>query len=515
MSDLVGRLRDERRRLDELHVDDLEVRACIALSYTDLAPEQAATFRWLSVIPGRDFSPEIAGAAADLPPETCRRVLDDLADVQLVEQQNAHRYRFHDLIRLFARERGEDEESSAERGAALRRVLTRHGVQLDVAAEKMNVASSVDARALNSGSVRDAAVEVPFSAEESEAARWLQMERGNLLAALFTASQFDDGSAWWLARSMLIFLENRSSLGELGAVLAVAERSAQRLGGSDHIMAARYFRGRVERLSGRPKAAAADLRASAQYFSGHGRHGEASEIYLALGQVSRENGWLDEAANALATAFRLRVGNDDQPGAAGVLIEAAVLLKEYNQLDAAARVLESAVALLGPDSGLGHSQVRLAWAQENLGAILKRLGRTNEAILQHEASLAAFTDLGHVRGQAYATRNLGDLALVRGDLPEANRRYTRSLRLFRAVGDRRGEAQSLAHLALIAFRSGHWWHASRTLVQAVIAARRAHGAWLILRQLRRSSQQRGQATAGPTNAAALIQLVELVDRQPS
>ena len=55
-------------------------------------------------------------------------VLDDLVNAQLIESTGDgsgldSQYRFHDLIRVFARERLAAEESAAERKAALERAL--------------------------------------------------------------------------------------------------------------------------------------------------------------------------------------------------------------------------------------------------------------------------------------------------------------------------------------------------------------------------------------------------------
>ena len=508
---LVTRLSDERRRLDELKVADLEVRACIALSYTDLPESCAKPFRRLSAIPGRDFGPETAGAATGSASAAAQVVLEQLADFQLLEAQSATRYRYHDLIRLFAAERFRDEESVTEQKAVLRRILTAYTVQLDAAADAMNVSSLVGARALPQAPAGNWPVAIPFRNWEVEASRWLQLERVNLIAAIYAAEKFDSVITWKLAQALLPYLENRSSSAELHAVLKVAERAASRLDDPDPAMAVLYYRGRVARLSGKPTEAIGALRDSAQYFLAAGKNAEASEILLTLGQTYRENRLPGDGADALATAFQIRFASHDRAGAAGVLIEIAVIVKEQGRYEDAAHILQFAISLITEDPGTAQSQVRLAWAHENLGATLKHLSRADEAAIHHRASLAVFTELGHLRGQAYAVRNLGDLALRAGALQEAREKYTRSLLLFNELGDRRGGAQALAHLGMVQLRTGQWLRGVGALTQAAFLARRAQSLKTLLRQLRSANPKENPEAPEASDDPQLTRLIQLIE----
>jgi hypothetical protein len=57
-----------------------------------------------------------------VPAEVAWDALDELVDLGLLHDSAAGRYRFHDLVRLFARTRLEEEESPAEREALTARV---------------------------------------------------------------------------------------------------------------------------------------------------------------------------------------------------------------------------------------------------------------------------------------------------------------------------------------------------------------------------------------------------------
>ncbi|AWS46320.1 hypothetical protein DKM19_38500 [Streptosporangium sp. 'caverna'] len=120
---LADRLAVEDHRLSELQADDRAVRACFMMSYRGLESEHSRMFRLLSLLGGSDISVAVAAALADRSEEQTADLLDHLADVQLLEVGDADRYRMHDLLCLFARERTRQEETEEEQTKAIRRVL--------------------------------------------------------------------------------------------------------------------------------------------------------------------------------------------------------------------------------------------------------------------------------------------------------------------------------------------------------------------------------------------------------
>ncbi|MFJ3985217.1 AfsR/SARP family transcriptional regulator [Streptomyces fungicidicus] len=124
VSVLAAKLADERRRLDELQAGDLAVKATFELGYGQLEPAQARAFRLLGLADGPDISLAAAAAVLDLPVEDTEDLLESLVDTSLLESAAPGRYRFHDLVRLYARACAErDEQPPGEREAALSRVL--------------------------------------------------------------------------------------------------------------------------------------------------------------------------------------------------------------------------------------------------------------------------------------------------------------------------------------------------------------------------------------------------------
>ncbi|MEV0177393.1 BTAD domain-containing putative transcriptional regulator [Streptomyces sp. NPDC050803] len=124
VSVLAAKLADERRRLDELQAGDLAVKATFELGYGQLEPAQARAFRLLGLADGPDISLAAAAAVLDLGVEETEDLLESLVDTSLLESAAPGRYRFHDLVRLYARACAErDEWPPEERGAALSRLL--------------------------------------------------------------------------------------------------------------------------------------------------------------------------------------------------------------------------------------------------------------------------------------------------------------------------------------------------------------------------------------------------------
>ena len=125
---LAHRLAEQQRRLDELTAGDLEVRASVGLSYHGLGETEQRAFRLLGLLEVPDFASWMLAALLDVSALEAEQVADHLADAQLLDPigddaTGQLRYRFHDLVRLYARERLAAEETSATRQAALERTL--------------------------------------------------------------------------------------------------------------------------------------------------------------------------------------------------------------------------------------------------------------------------------------------------------------------------------------------------------------------------------------------------------
>jgi hypothetical protein len=115
-------LADHATRLGELGLDD-GVRAALALSYRSLPTTQATLLRLLAIHPGSDFDGFAASALLGVDAATGSSALADLDRASLIQSVgHDKRYRMHDLVRAFARERAFDDDAASERRAAIRRL---------------------------------------------------------------------------------------------------------------------------------------------------------------------------------------------------------------------------------------------------------------------------------------------------------------------------------------------------------------------------------------------------------
>ena len=117
---LIAELGEERSRLRSLkyrntkdEIDPkLDVEASFNLSYRGLLPEQQRVFTSVAVLRGVDFGVELAAVLGEMEEPQVQRRLDQLVALALVEmpKDTVGRYRFHDLVREFGREKLETEQ---------------------------------------------------------------------------------------------------------------------------------------------------------------------------------------------------------------------------------------------------------------------------------------------------------------------------------------------------------------------------------------------------------------------
>lgn len=119
---LATRLSDEDRRLDALSSGDLRVNSAFSLSYSRLAPGAARMFRLLSLVPGGDFGMPLAAVLAGASLPDAEDLLEELLEAGLLMTSREDRYRFHDLLRLYARARHRAEDDMEQSAAASSRL---------------------------------------------------------------------------------------------------------------------------------------------------------------------------------------------------------------------------------------------------------------------------------------------------------------------------------------------------------------------------------------------------------
>ncbi|MEU8361474.1 NB-ARC domain-containing protein [Nonomuraea sp. NPDC048882] len=174
----VDLLLDERNRLQMLQAGDLEIRASFSLSYNSLDEVDKLTFRRLGICVSEGFS--LASASALCGDEVDPlAALDRLVEANLVEPSSSpDRYRMHDLLRAYARERLEADEGTESIKACLSRLLNWY----------ILVASHADGH-IYEGDVR--ACECNFFETLQDAIDWLELEHSALVSLAAEAYRHD------------------------------------------------------------------------------------------------------------------------------------------------------------------------------------------------------------------------------------------------------------------------------------------------------------------------------------
>ncbi|MEU7644923.1 AfsR/SARP family transcriptional regulator [Streptomyces huasconensis] len=458
---LAERLADERHRLDELAVGDLEVRAGLGLSYRALDLPARTALRRLGLLAAPDVASWVVAALLDVSETEAERVVEQLIDAQLlhctvVDRAGQPRYRPHDLVQVYAAERAEAEDTPAERSAAVGRALGA-GLWLTgrVASATPSGAVELHRGFLDSGG--------PVSAA-SDAMRRLVRPVGPEA----TRRALADPSAWFEA--------------EADAFAAAVERAAAydlhslACEAAAALCSSAYAVGnRFEAWWRSHDAALAAARRAED------RSGEAL-LLIGLGQLRYEQDRFDESQAYFRQAAGICAELGDARGRAAALAGLGSALREAGRLRAALDVLTRAVEGfrgLKDDPGLGLS-CRFA------GTVHLELGEHRAAFDLLDESLRAYRSLGSRRGEALTLRSLSLVHRALGAYEEAERLAGQAVESLRLIGDPLMSAYAVQARAKCRFRLGRCAEAAADLRDVLDTCRSHHdrfGEALALRTL--------------------------------
>ncbi|MGH3325802.1 MAG: tetratricopeptide repeat protein, partial [Streptomyces sp.] len=358
VSVLASKLADECRRLDELQVGDQAVKATFELGYGQLDAEQARGFRLLGLADGPDISLHAAAAMLQRSAEATEDLLESLVDASLLESAAPGRYRFHDLVRLFARACAErDEQPPSERDAALFRLLdfylaTARGVYaLERPGERLIDHLENTGTPGLSFTDRAGAVDWLFAESACFLAAALQLGYGSTLrrAVDLLMATNDLGEAGINVRQYVLTAERLKEAAQ-AAEDPYAEARARSVLTGLHLTTGSFDEADEEaRLAGVLGATAEDPISSSYALNDRGivanyqgRHGDA-EGYLSQALSTFQGyGNHPSEASALCNIARARIGTGD-PSTAVTLTEQAVVI--YRRFDASVRLANGLYAL--------------------------------------------------------------------------------------------------------------------------------------------------------------------------
>ncbi|MBO4207022.1 ATP-binding protein [Micromonospora echinofusca] len=292
MAHLAARLSDADRRLATLTAGDLGVEAAFGLSYAQLTDSARQTFRRLSLVPGEDFAAPLAAVLAQCSVSAVEDHLDELADLGLLQADRGDRFRFHDLIRLFARNRLRNEEPDSYQRAARDRMV-RWLLETVVAAGRWFDTG---------GDVEPVGGPAAVDLNSIEAAdEWLQVERANWLAALrIAASGGEHRLVVEVAEAMHWYSDRTTHWGVWPEVYARSQEAAAQLG--DERLLAVHLNYLSWALSYCEQRHEESVTAAAEAFEVAVRVGDRSQQAWALEYMARARRALGDFQGALDTA---------------------------------------------------------------------------------------------------------------------------------------------------------------------------------------------------------------------
>ncbi|WP_322780187.1 AfsR/SARP family transcriptional regulator [Frankia sp. Cas4] len=513
---VAGRLTGERDRLSWLELGDLEVRASFALSYDGRPEDERQAFRLLALPNVVDFAPWAAAALLGIGGDEAEDVLDRLADAQLLErrgpdQTGQTRYRFHDLMRVFARERrtgqrqrdeaspriaGGPAEHDDTAGAATKRVGTE-----PVGPEPVNTADDdlrtslarllsayltvVDraTAAFSPGGPRttDNPVAPGAPADEIDTISallagplvWFGIERVNLHLLIEQAATLKlDEMTWRLAAAATQFYEFNGHWDDWDQTHSQGLTAARRAG--DPLAEATMLCSLGDR----------DIVLAFEEASWRlGAPGTDPDSQPAINANGAARDHLDLAAERFTRSLEIFTALDHIYGEARSLHGLADACRGKGQYDEAAQFFDRALQLFrqsNSPAAEAETLVCLAMCHGNRKEF-------SDAITCLSMSLAIARDLDNRPLEAYALRRLGDLHRSQTRLERALAAYNNSLTLLAALPDPLWEPRILISRGDMLARMDDLPSARRSWQQGINLLRKTGSAELAVAEQRLSS----------------------------
>jgi tetratricopeptide (TPR) repeat protein len=335
------------------------------------------------------------------------------------------RYRFHDLIRVYASERLHTEESEEMRTDTVERLL---GAWLARAEHAHRKEHGGDYTILHGKAPRwSGAAELEEIDDMGNQMEWLESERRSLVSAVHLAA--DSGLSemcWDLALTAVTLFEVK---GHFDDWRVTAERALAAAETADN------------------------------------QRGRAAMLY-SLGAMHSHQTRLTEAERCFTAALEIFEREGDDHGYALVLRNSATLDRLRNRdavMMAKYELALSKMRSVGDLVGQAHILQSMAKVRIDEGDAARARGML-------ETALACCRRVKYLRGEAQVLNRFAELYLFVNQVEQAHQALNRVLLIVRDIGDRIGEAHALYRLGVVRQRTGRLDNAETTLQHALSLA---------------------------------------------
>ncbi|GIF75969.1 SARP family transcriptional regulator [Asanoa siamensis] len=431
MEKLSKLLSDERSRLDRLSYGHLDVRASIELSYRSLSPQAQILLRLLGGTDTVETSIWLASALLGSSAAAAEEALEELIDAQLLDfagpaNSNQARYRLHDLVRLFAKER--DDRADLVDEAKVR----VYGAALSTLDRLFNAMYGQDSLTMHSSSPRQAIDDPQIRSSPASLMEWFDAERPVIIRLVeWSAKEGLSGVAWDLACTSSPLFAMHHLYDDWSHTLDIALTATRR---SDDI------------------------------------RGQAATLYR-FGMLHTDRQEMDQAKDMFVQAAQLFKRAGDDHGQAVITAYLAMIHRFQRRPEEA--LLQYATAIDGLEAAGDRGGV--AFVLRGLGQASMDLGDDVAADTHLARSLSIYREIGSPPlGLAQALFWYGMLLLRRDAHEKAEPLFAEVLATARTFGDRHGQAQALRGLGICHYRSGKRERAHADLTEALHLVRQTN-----------------------------------------
>jgi DNA-binding SARP family transcriptional activator/antirestriction protein len=428
--DLIDLLLHHRKALPE----HARLTAVFEVSLRDLSADDRLAFQHIALHPGHEFAADTAAALAGRTISDTRRLLHEFVDRNLVEESAAGRYRYHDLIRMFARDL--PDQDAADRSAAMERLL-RHALTRADRADRLLYPHS-DREPLEG-------VDTTTWVTTAEEARvWMESELPNLLS--LTRAAAEQGFLRYAALLPYILadcLETWGHWDDATRLHQVAVDAWKTLGDDSGRARALSDLAVVHWRCGRfAEALSCSRRAIQLSETQHDTRTTASAL-VQIGQVEYHQGKYLQAIQHSRQGYQQLQAEGDIHGAAKALNHMAINHFHFGDYARSLKMFAKARELYASLSDhLGEMQT-----VNNMGDVHFRLDHWQQARDHYLYAQALNEEVGSRQAEGILLQNCATLDREANHFEDAIRQYLGALTIFRQIGDRRCEADALLNLS--------------------------------------------------------------------